>query len=195
MNSLQTIFSSKVRAEIFRVLFTSQATALHLRELARQCHLHEATVRQELEKLTAINLVNSHRDGNRKIFRANLAHPVYPEIRNLVLKTTGIVELLQTALAKDDIEISFVFGSIAEGTEAPESDVDLMVLGNIGLRKLSARLMKMGDRIGREINPHVMTRAEYRKRIHEHDHFATHVLSGPKLFIKGSAHDLVAMAR
>ena len=195
MKSLHNIFSSKVRAEIFRLLFAGGETELHIRELARRSGLHEATLRQDLAKLKGLDLVASRRDGNRVYFRANQEHPIYPELRGIVLKTTGLVDIVRTALEGADIAVAFVFGSVAAGTETAQSDIDLMVIGDLGLRALSARLSGISSRVGRELNPHVMTAFEYRKRLKRKDHFVTHVLSGPKLFIRGSARDFEAMAK
>ncbi len=194
MSSLQKILSSKVRAEIFRLLFATRDTELHVRELARRSKLNEATLRQDLSKLKDLDLVTRRRDGNRVYFRANQEHPVYSDIHGLVLKTTGLVEVIRRALEPADIAVAFVFGSVAAGREAAHSDVDLMVIGNIGLRTLSSHLSGISSQVGREINPHVMTAAEYRKRLKAKDHFVTHVLSGPKLFVRGSANDVEAMA-
>lgn len=193
MSILQKILSSKTRAEIFRLLFSSQGRELHVRELARQSSLNEASLRQELSNLKGLDLIIGRRDGNRVYYKANQDHPIYTEIRNLVLKTTGLVEVLKNALETSDIKIAFVFGSIAAGKEAAHSDVDLMVIGNIGLRALSSRLSEISSQVGREINPHVMTEEEYRKRKKTKDHFATHVLSGPKLFIRGNKRDFETM--
>jgi len=194
MSILQKILSSKVRAEIFRLLFTTCDAELHVRELARRSKLNESSLRQELAKLKGLDLVASRRDGNRVYFRANQDHPVYPDIRGLVLKTTGLVEVIRRALEPADIAVAFVFGSVAAGKESAHSDVDLMVIGNIGLRMLSSHLSEISSQVGREINPHVMTEVEYRKRLKAKDHFATHVLSGPKLFVRGTANDFEAMA-
>jgi hypothetical protein len=68
-----------------------------------------------------------------------------------------------------------------------------MVIGNVGLRKLSSSLFEITEQLGREVNPHVMTEAEYRKRSKKGDHFVTRVLDGPKLFIVGAEGDLEAM--
>ena len=194
MDSLHKILSSKVRAEIFRLLFTERDSELHVRELARRSKLNEATLRQDLSKLKNLDLVTRRRDGNRVYFRANQEHPVYADIHGLVLKTTGLVEVIRRALEPTDIAVAFVFGSVAAGKEAAHSDVDLMVIGNIGLRALSSRLSEISSQVGREINPHVLTEVEYRKRIKAKDHFVTHVLSGPKLFVRGNANDFEAMA-
>jgi len=194
MSILQKILSSKVRAEIFRLLFTTRDTELHVRELARRSNLNESSLRQELAKLKGLDLVISRRDGNRVYYRANQDHPVFSDIRGLVLKTTGLVEVIRKALESADITVSFVFGSVAAGKESAHSDIDLIVIGNIGLRRLSSLLSEISSQVGREINPHVMTKVEYRKRIKAQDHFVTHVLSGPKLFVRGNANDFEAMA-
>lgn len=183
-----------MRAEIFRLLFTTCDAELHVRELARRSKLNESSLRQELAKLKGLDLVASRRDGNRVYYRANQDHPVYPDIRGLVLKTIGLVEVIRRALEPADIAVAFVFGSVAAGKESAHSDVDLMVIGNIGLRMLSSHLSEISSQVGREINPHVMTEVEYRKRLKAKDHFATHVLSGPKLFVRGTANDFEAMA-
>lgn len=194
MDSLHKILSSKVRAEIFRLLFTERDTELHVRELARRSKLNEATLRQDLAKLKDLDLVAGRRDGNRVYYRANQDHPVYADIRGLVLKTSGLVEVIRSALELNDISIAFVFGSVAAGKESAHSDIDLMVIGNIGLRTLTSRLSGISSQVGREINPHIMTEEEYRKRRKSKDHFVTHVLSGPKLFIRGNANDFETMA-
>lgn len=195
MNTLAQILSSRVRASIFQLLFGLGETEIHVRELARQSEFAEASLRQELSKLLRLELVSDRRSGNRVYFRANRDHPLYPVIHQLVIRTIGLVEVLAVALAKADIAIAFVFGSVAKSREVGHSDVDLMVIGEIGLRKLTSLLSGASEKIGREINPHVMTEDEYRKRVKSEDHFVTNVLDGPKLLIIGTEDDFEAMGK
>lgn len=186
MNQLAELLSSRGRAEIFRLLFGPAGEELHVRELERRTGLSDATVRQELKKLTRLGVVEVRRDGNRTYYRANDAHPLYPDIRNLVLKTSGLTDVLREALDRaGDIDLAFVFGSIAGNTAKAHSDIDLMVIGTIGLRQLSKRLSGLEAKIGREVNPHVLTPEEFARRANEGDHFITAVLKGPKLFVVG----------
>jgi predicted nucleotidyltransferase len=193
MNSLARLICSRVRAEIFRILFGVRAGELHLREIHRQTGFALGTVTQDLGKLVKLQLVSSRRDGNRVYYSANQRHPLYPEIRLLVLKTSGLVDVLSEALETGNIQCAFVFGSVASGTENADSDIDLMVIGDISLRKVSSLLSAAGNQLGREINPHVMSSAEFARRVHEKDHFVTSVLANPRIFVKGSAHDLEGM--
>jgi predicted nucleotidyltransferase len=106
-----------------------------------------------------------------------------------------MVNVLQQALQDDQIGLAFVFGSIARGDAHAESDVDLMVIGVVGLRRLTQLLSGIADRLGREINPHVLTPEEFRERIQRSDHFVTSILNTKKLFVKGTEHELAAMGR
>jgi predicted nucleotidyltransferase/DNA-binding HxlR family transcriptional regulator len=190
MNRLPEILSSRARAEIFRLLFSGTGEEFHVREMERRSGLNESTVRQELRKLVRLDLVQSRRDSNRVYYRAKTENPLYPEIRNLVLKTSGLADVLKSALADKRIRVAFVFGSIASGEEKTGSDVDLMVIGRLGLRDLSGLLSGVEEKIGREVNPHVMSENEFRSRLKAKEHFMSSVLKGPKIFLIGSENDL-----
>ena len=128
-------------------------------------------------------------------YRAKTECPLYPEIRNLVLKTSGLSDVLKSALTDKRIRVAFVFGSIARGEEKAGSDVDLMVIGQLGLRDLSRLLSGLEEKIGREINPHVLREEEFQKRIRAKEHFVSSVIEAPKFFIIGSQRELEAMGR
>jgi predicted nucleotidyltransferase len=193
MNTLSEILSSRARAEIFRLLFSGMAAELHIREIQRRSGLTDATIRQELRKLARLDLVLGRRDSNRVYYRANKESPLFQEIHGLVIKTAGLVDVLREALSDERIRIAFVFGSLARGEEKSHSDVDLMVIGATRLRPLSAMLSGLSGRIGREINPHVLTEAEFKKRRQEGEHFLKAVMEGPKLFVIGNQDAFDAM--
>jgi predicted nucleotidyltransferase len=85
-------------------------------------------------------------------------------------------------------------GSFARQEEKANSDVDLMVVGDIGLRKLTGLLMDVAVKVGREINPHIFSEKEFIKRKTGQDHFLKQVLESPKIFIIGTENDLAEMA-
>lgn len=194
MDNLTRLLSSHVKAEVLRLLFGFEQRELHLRELSRQAGLNPNTVSQELRRLSGLGLLVTRRSGNRTYFKADASHPLYPDIRNLVLKTSGLVDLLRDALSKADIRVAFVFGSVASGAEKARSDVDLMVIGGTSLRELTELLASVDTRIGREINPHVLSPREFSSRKKARQHFLTSVLREPKLFVIGSADDLEEVA-
>ena len=194
MGILAEILSSNIRAEIFRNLFGVEKQSLHLREIERRTGFAVGTVQQEIKKLLRLDIITRIKDGNRSYYKANTNHPLYPEIRNLVLKTNGLADLLKQALSAElKIKIAFVFGSFARKEEKTASDIDLMIIGDIGLRKLTGLLMDVSEKLGREINPYRLTESEFIKRKREKDHFLQEVLASPKIFITGTEDELEAM--
>jgi predicted nucleotidyltransferase len=191
MNMLAEILSSRVRAELFRLLFGISSEELHMRELARQSGCAIGTIQTELKKLGRLDLVTKRKDGNRLYYRANREHPLFRDIQSLVVKTIGLVDVLKVALEKSsDIRIAFVFGSVARHEDRAGSDIDLMVIGSIGLRKLTGLLSGVSGQIGREVNPFVLEVDDFIKRKAQKEHFVTHVLSSSKLFVRGTQHEL-----
>jgi predicted nucleotidyltransferase len=196
MNALAKVLSSQIRAGIFEILFGLRDRPAHMREIERLSGFAIGTIQQDLKKLEALDLVTRRKDGNRVYYEANKRHPLYPEIRKMVLKTVGLADVLKKALEKNpDIRVAFVYGSIARGEEKAASDLDLMVVGDLGLRKLTALLAGTSERIGREVNPHSLLPSEFRRRKKEGDHFLTSVLREPKLFIIGGEDELEAVGR
>lgn len=113
----------------------------------------------------------------------------------MVLKTSGLVDVLAEALTHPGVRAAFVFGSMARSNGNAGSDVDLMVIGAISLRQVSKLLSGISSKLGREINPHTLNPEEFAKRRKARDHFITKVLSEPRLFVIGSEHELKAMGR
>ncbi|MBI4402984.1 MAG: nucleotidyltransferase domain-containing protein [Deltaproteobacteria bacterium] len=113
----------------------------------------------------------------------------------MVLKTSGLVDVLARALSTKEISYAFVFGSFAKQEDKSMSDVDLMVVGSIGLRKLTPLLREPSKRLDREINAHILTKSEFLKRKQSGEHFLAQVLAAPKIFIIGSENELDAMGR
>ena len=195
MSAIEVIFP-KVRAVIMRLLFSDPAKEFHLRELSRLSDLALGTIQQEVSKLSRADLLVARRDGNRLYYRANTGHPIFSELQGIALKTTGLREQLADALAGvRGIEMAFVFGSAAAGTTGAASDVDLLVVGDVGLRALAPKLRPLTSTLGREVNSHVLTRDTLAAKARAGDAFITNVLAAPKIWITGDAHELEGLVK
>jgi len=193
MTLLSNILSSRVRAEIFRLLFGLVDRELHVREIERLSGLTIGTVQQDLKKLVKMDLIQSRKDGNRLYYQANKNHPLYQDLRNLVLRTDGLIEIIREALPSKKIRVAFVFGSLASNQMRARSDVDIMIIGSISLREVTSSLIGISEKIGREINPHVMSVEEFKKRKRTGNHFLSRVLDSTILYIIGNENELAAM--
>ncbi|MBW1637469.1 MAG: helix-turn-helix domain-containing protein [Deltaproteobacteria bacterium] len=190
MDILSEILSSRVRADIFQLLFTERHLELHVRAIERRCSVTFNSIRQELKKLSRLDLITSRRDGNRLYYRANSTHPLYHVLLELVAKTVGFRAILEQVLTHPQIQLAVVFGSLARGEEVAASDLDLMIIGEIGLRELSTLLSGQEEQTGREINPHIYSKNEFRERRVAADHLISKILTGEKVFIIGTEDEL-----
>jgi predicted nucleotidyltransferase/DNA-binding transcriptional ArsR family regulator len=197
MDLLSQILSSRTKAGIFRFLFGTDCVELHARELARRTGMSLATIQQELKRLESLDLVSRRKDGNRVYFKANQNHPLFKELHQLTIKTSGIVPMLRNALQPQSgqIDYAFVFGSIARSQEQAHSDVDIMIIGHLGLRKAAGLIGSLTDPLEREINPHVQTLEEFQKRLEEGDPFIRNITIAEKLFIIGDENEFGPMAQ
>lgn len=180
---------------MLRLLFVDPERSHHLRDLARLSGLALGTIQREVANLKRAELIRERRDGNRVYFSANRDHPIFPELQGIALKTTGLVPLLGKALeGLAGIRLAFVYGSFAEGTPTADSDIDVFVVGDVGLRDLTPRLRTVSETMQREINPSTLSGESFREKVRAGDAYVTSVTSGKKLWIMGSDDELAAMA-
>ena len=167
-------------------------TAYHVRELARLTGTSAGTLHKELTKLTAGGVLRRQEVGNQVRYSADRDCPVFEELASILRKTSGLVDVLVEALSsvEKDIALAFVFGSVARGDQQSNSDVDVMLVGNLGFADAVSVLHPVQATLQREINPVVYSLEEFHRRAASHDSFIQEVLSQPKLFVVGDENEL-----
>ena len=92
-----------------------------------------------------------------KLYQSNKAHPLYPELRSIAVKTFGVAEPIRDALQPfaEHIERAFIFGSIVKGSDNFESDIDIMVVGRVSKGKLLLALQNTEKLTGRPVHLNV----------------------------------------
>ena len=183
-SALGDLLFGQTRGRILATLYDKPETTFFVRQLARHISGSVGTVQRELATLTAAGLILREDRENQVFYRANSAHPVFPELHSLLAKTAGVFHMLQEALAPfaESIEFALVYGSFARGEEKAESDIDLMVAGEVGLDELLEQVSSVERALKRPINPTIYAREELRTKIHSENHFLKAVQSGPLSF-------------
>jgi predicted nucleotidyltransferase/DNA-binding transcriptional regulator YhcF (GntR family) len=186
----------RVRAEVMGIVLSEPQRVFYQREVAERVEANLSAVQRELVRLEAAGLIVSRRSGGRVYYQANAAHPLFPELHALALKSGSQVAMLRGALEilAGQIAVAFIYGSIATGEATADSDVDVMIIGDVGLRDLVGLLPEVEERLGREVNPVTLSPAEWSRRLGEHEPFLEAVASGPKVFLIGEADDLEGIA-
>lgn len=180
------------RAELLTALLIDPGRWWYLSELARAVGTTASSLQRDLSALTAADILQRRQDGNRVYYRAHPGCPLLPELRGLIAKTTGVVGVLREALAPmmKRIRVAFVFGSVARGEADSSSDVDLLVVGDVGHVDLVEPLRVAGDRLGRPVNPCVFPPAEFEQKVAAGHYFLKTVLGDDKLFVIGGEDEL-----
>ncbi len=181
-----------LRGDVLAATFSQPEKWWYLSELAQFVGTSPSSLQRELKALVDGGILETRREGTRAYFKANTQSPVFPELRGLIDKTAGVVPTLREVLRPLDrrIACAFVYGSVARGDEHAASDIDLMVVGDVGLADLTPALRKAEARLGREVNVTSYSAAEFRKKAAGKDHFLAEVLRGRKLFVKGDERDV-----
>jgi predicted nucleotidyltransferase len=184
---------STVQQRVLALLFGEPERDFSTSEVIRAVGSGTGAVHRELARLASSGLVTVAEIGNQKRYRANRGSPVFKELRSLILKTIGLVGPLREGLKSHvkRIRSAFVYGSIAKGGDTSKSDIDLMVLADdLAYAELFAALEETERKLGRKINPNVMTPADWRRKLKDKNSFVRRVAQQPKLFVLGSEDDL-----
>ena len=186
------LFPNKYRRRVLALLLTNPSKWIHLRELARLVGAVAGTLKKEVDALVAVGLLRTQRVGNQTQFCANPDHPVYPELAALIKKSIGVTDHLRAALMplSDRIYAAFVFGSMASASDTDRSDIDLMIIGELSFGDAVNALYDDQTALGREINPKVMSRDEWKQKKLSGSSFIHDIVSKPKLMLMGAEHDL-----
>ena len=188
MTSSRILGSDSRRAVLARLLLNPDRE-FYLREIVRLTGFAPRTIQVTVDQLVGDDLLRDRRDGNRRYFQANSNHPFFGPLRDLFLRSEGLADVLASALGEDKIDWAIVFGSIPEGTATAESDVDLLIVGDLGLKEAVTRLSGVSEELGREVNPIVWKREEYERRRQERDHFLMRVEEGETLYVVGEPNE------
>lgn len=189
---LSSLLFSDYRRRVLGLLLLHPDRSYHVRELARLTGTSAGTLHKELTKLTQGGMLRREEVGNQVRYSADLDCPIFEELASILRKTSGMVDVLVTALSRveKDITLAFVFGSVARGEQQSNSDVDVMLVGNLGFADAVQALHPIQATLQREINPVVYTLEEFRRRAASDDSFIREVLSQPKLFVVGNDNEL-----
>jgi len=187
----------KTRLKVLTLLCGHPHEGFHLHEVFRKTGTRQGVVQRELDSLVRAGIALRTRDGNRTIYSINTESPFYPEMRGLIVKSTGLLDVLREALRPraSEIRVAAVYGSFARGEEGPRSDIDLLVVGSVRFSDVVGELESARERLGREINMTVFPELEFRRKAKIGDHFVSSLLKDKLLLVLGAADDLSRLAR
>ncbi len=186
MSELLTKLFSSTRAELLSLFFNNPDSKFYLREIARHISKDAAGIKRELDTLVKIGLLAREQRGVQKYYYADKNSPVFSEMKGLIFKTTGIQGSIKATLSRlKGVQLAFIYGSYARGSEKEDSNINIMVIGQVNITELNDMVMTLEEKLKREIDYLVFDEQEYRKRKDAKDHFIREIVKGKKIFLVG----------
>lgn len=192
-NPLGDVLFGKGRGALLALLYGHPDQSFYYRQITRRLTgVSVGTLQRELDLLCHLGLIDRSSVGKQVFYRANRNHAVFPELRALVMKTVGAIQVLRSALAAiaDRISLAFIYGSMARREERAESDIDLLIVGKVSLEDVLGCVGTVESSLGRAINPTVYSPAEFKTRLSSGNHFLNSVVRSEKIFLIGDESEL-----
>lgn len=181
-----------VQQRLLGLLFGQPDRRFQSGELIRLVNAGTGATHRLLQRLASCGLVRVDPVGRQKFYQANPAAPIHKELVALVRKTIGLREPLREALMSlaDDIDLAFVFGSVASGEDGAGSDIDLMVVSHsLDYATLFNALQRAEQALARPVNPNIISPADWTRKRRQKDGFIARVATRPRLLVIGEDED------
>lgn len=188
------VLFSKTRRKVLELFFANPDGEYHLREVVRCTGSGRGAVASELKTLSGAGILAIERRANLSIYKANRESPVYAEIHGLVIKTSGIADVVKRALLElEGVSFAFIFGSTSRGEMDRFSDVDVFIVGTTAFSEIS-RVLSIAEKVlGRSVSPVVYRIDDFRKKVSEKNRFVMSVLENPVIMLIGREDELEAL--
>jgi predicted nucleotidyltransferase len=184
------------RRQVLSLLLLRPDESFYVREIGRLTGVPAGSLHRELKALSRAGLLVRTAAGNQVRYQASRDCPIYEELAAIFRKTAGLADVLRDLLSPlaAEISLAFVFGSVAQGKAKATSDIDLLVVGSVSFPTVVEACHRGRERLGREVNPVVMSGAAFRAKLRQNDRFISRVLKEPKIFLIGGAGELGKLA-
>jgi predicted nucleotidyltransferase len=186
-----------VRQELLAATLLSPERWWYLSELASHLKTSPSSLQRELDSLSRSGILERKQDGRRSYYKARQDSPVFDELRGLLSKTAGIVPALRSELTKfgEKIHWGAIYGSVARSQERAQSDIDLLIVGEVATADLLPALRRVERQFRREVNVKRYSEREFRDKMRDGDHFLKSVVNGNLVSLIGSTDELEKAAR
>ncbi len=178
---------TKTQQRVLALLYVKPDQSVYLNEVVRLAGVGKGAVSRELAKLVDAGLLSVEKRGNQNHYQANADNPIFSELKQIVQKSFGVVDVVKTALTPllKQLEFAFIYGSMAKDSAHANSDIDLMLVGEaLSYSEVMSLLDVAEQQLARTINPTLLGLVEFEKKLGDGQSFLTRVVEQPKLWIK-----------
>jgi hypothetical protein len=156
---LESLISSKTRVKMLLKFFLNPENSAYLRGLSQEFGESSNAIRLELNRFENAGLLQSSQEGNKKFFKANSRHPLFSELRSIVMKHVGIDRIIENIVDRlGDVKRVYLSGDLAKGMAT--GVIDLVIIGDVDRGYLSQLVDKAEKMLDHKIRYLVYSNAE-----------------------------------
>jgi len=195
--ALAVLFPAAVRQKLLVLMFLRPDEAFHGREIARLLGVSPGALSGELAAMTAGGILKRSRIGTHVLYQANRDVFFFKALQGLIQQLAGAVPALRNALQAFVGKLDFVcvFGSIARNEAGPDSDIDLLLVGDQITGRMKAALRVELKDAGRALDIQDFTRAQFAELLEQGSPFVGEVINNPLIMLIGEEDDLKNASR
>ncbi|MFA4981346.1 MAG: nucleotidyltransferase domain-containing protein [Candidatus Omnitrophota bacterium] len=168
---------STITKKILNYFFVNPQESLYVNELSRKLFLDKRNLVKKIKELEAEGILVHETRGNLKLYAINASYPLYKEFRKIIMTTVGVEEQLRHLLkGVTGVKEAYIYGSYAKNAMDTHSDIDVLIVGSVGVVTVQKHISKLQREIDREISVTVMTKKDFTRRVKAKDPFISGVL-------------------
>jgi len=185
-SKIDRFFGSRTRVILLSKILMNPDKSFHIRELTRELKIPYGMLYKEEKNLVSLGILKEDKKGKVTLVSANKELPYFVELKNLIIKTVGLSDLIKSAISKlERVKYALIYGSFASGEESERSDIDLLIIGNLNEEEVLNTISQTEKEVGREINYILWNEEELTKRVKSGHHLLTEIASKPLIMIIG----------
>lgn len=148
---LDTLITSKTRLRLLVKFFINAANRGHMRGLAEEFNESTNAIRKELNNLSDAGYLEKEAQQNRVSYRANVNHPLFRSLQEIVHKYLGLDRIVETVLSRmGEVEQVVITGDYAEGRDS--GTIEVTIVGPaVNGEYLNRIAPKIEELIGRKV--------------------------------------------
>lgn len=157
---IETLISSKTRIKLLLKFFLNSNTKAYLRSLQSEFGESTNAIRLELNRLEGAGMLSSEMNGNKKVFQANIKHPLFDEVHNIMLKHIGLDRIIENVIERlGEVEQVYLVGEFSKGLDS--HIIDLIFIGAIDKEYLLQLIDKAEGLIKRKVRYIIYNEQEF----------------------------------
>jgi hypothetical protein len=165
---IESLITSQTRIKLLLKFFINANNSSYLRGLEKEFDEGSNAIRLELNRFVEAGLLQTSLEGNKKLYRANIKHPLFGDLQSIIRKFVGIDQIIKIVIGKlGNVNQVYLEGDLAKGIGSDVIDV-VLVGDDINKNYLMNLVEKAEPIINKKVRHLVFGLKEGEKYIRKH---------------------------